>query len=129
MEKGVAGKLQSPEELYDLPDSLLTSHLALKLRKALNQSVYEHLTPSVSLLKALHICFWKEFYGIGMFKLISDLSGFAGPLLLHSLVTFVQDKNEPVIHGYFYAFLLVLSNLIGILLSNFLFIHEFEYLT
>lgn len=118
MEKGVEGKLQSSEELFDLPDSLTTSHLALKLRKSLNKSVYQQLTPSVSLLKALHVCFWKEFYGIGIFKFVSDLSGFAGPLLLHELVTFIDNKDEPIINGYFYAFGLFISTLIGAFCSS-----------
>lgn len=113
MEKGAAGKLQSSEELFDLPDRLLTSHLALKLRKALNKSVYENLTPNVSLLKALHVCFWKEFYSIGILKFISDLSGFAGPLLLHSLVSFIENKSEPIINGYLYAAGLMVFSLIG----------------
>lgn len=113
MEKGVSGKLTSSEELFDLPDKLLTSNLNLKLRKALNKSVYETATPSVSLLRALHSCFWKEFYGIGIFRLVSDLSGFAGPLLLHSLVSFIENKDEQAVNGYLYAIGLFAASLIG----------------
>lgn len=48
---------------------------------------------NVSLFRALHHCFALQFYGIGMLKLISDMAGFAGPLLLNKLVIFVQDDS------------------------------------
>ncbi|KAL1117648.1 hypothetical protein AAG570_003963 [Ranatra chinensis] len=116
MEKGSVGKLQNQEELYDLPDSLSSTYLYLKLNSALTPK-HILVTPSmkVSLLKALHLCFWKEFYGIGFLKLFSDISGFFGPLFLHSLVQFIESKEEPIENGCLYALGLSGVSLIGAL--------------
>lgn len=48
---------------------------------------------NVTLLRALHTCFGVQFYSIGVLKLVSDMAGFAGPLLLNRLVAFVQDES------------------------------------
>lgn len=48
---------------------------------------------NVSLLRALHHCFAVQFYSIGMLKLVADMAGFAGPILLNKLVTFVEDES------------------------------------
>lgn len=71
---------------------------------------------NVSLLKALHICFGWQFYGIGILKFIADCSGFAGPLLLNKLVSFIENKSEDIGTGYLFALGLCLSTLIGKLL-------------
>uniref|UniRef100_A0A069DYD4 ABC-type xenobiotic transporter n=1 Tax=Panstrongylus megistus TaxID=65343 RepID=A0A069DYD4_9HEMI len=119
MKKGSACKLQSAEEIFDLPLSLTTSYLSMKLVAALNPfpSVGSS-TPQVSLIRALHTCFWKEFYGIGLLKLLGDISGFCGPLLLHGLVSFIENKDEPVHHGYLYALGLCIASLIGAFCSS-----------
>ncbi|XP_067010232.2 ATP-binding cassette sub-family C member 10 [Anabrus simplex] len=57
----------------------------------------------VSLLRALHSCFGAQFYGIGILKLIADIAGFFGPILLHRLVTFIETKSEAIQDGYMYA--------------------------
>ncbi|XP_076314216.1 LOW QUALITY PROTEIN: ATP-binding cassette sub-family C member 10-like [Tachypleus tridentatus] len=56
-----------------------------------------------SLLQVLHRCFGKEFYLIGMLKLLADSLGFAGPLMLNLLVSFLENKLEPASHGCYYA--------------------------
>ncbi|XP_013179394.1 PREDICTED: multidrug resistance-associated protein 7 [Papilio xuthus] len=58
---------------------------------------------NVSLLRALHTCYAIQFYSIGILKLISDMAGFAGPLLLNKLVTFVEDESIDQHLGYAYA--------------------------
>lgn len=55
---------------------------------------------NVTLLRALHTCFALQFYSIGILKLISDMAGFAGPLLLNRLVAFVQDESIDEHLGY-----------------------------
>ncbi|XP_054264450.1 ATP-binding cassette sub-family C member 10 isoform X2 [Macrosteles quadrilineatus] len=104
MSKGVAGGLRSADDLHDLPVSLTSTHASQLLERALAQS---------RLLVALHRCFWKEFYGIGLLKFISDVSGFFGPLLLNKLVTFIETKSENVQDGYIYAACLCAITLIG----------------
>ncbi|KAF5302801.1 hypothetical protein FQA39_LY01981 [Lamprigera yunnana] len=138
MKKGVDGKLNNPDDLYDLPDSLNSTTLSLKLEKALigniddvQKKIVEHIhetTPSisrepiisevtvrprVSLLKALHKCFWLQFYGIGILRLIADCAGFAGPLLLNKLVSFIEDRSQDTHYGYLYATGLLVTTLLA----------------
>jgi hypothetical protein len=67
----------------------------------------------VSLLRALHTCFGIQFYSVGILKLVSDVAGFMGPLLLNKLVTFIQTKSESLLEGYLYAVGLCAVTLIG----------------
>lgn len=69
--------------------------------------------PNISLLKALHKCFWFQFYTVGILRFMSDCSGFAGPILLNKLVNFIEDKQEDISFGYLYAFGLFITTLIG----------------
>ncbi|XP_053672965.1 ATP-binding cassette sub-family C member 10 [Anopheles nili] len=76
--KGVSGKLRRSDDLFDLPERLTIHRITDKLQKALNETT--------SLLKALHRCFGWEFYTIGLLRLLGDLAGFAGPILLGGLL-------------------------------------------
>lgn len=66
----------------------------------------------VSLLKALHRCFWVQFYSVGILRLIADTTAFAGPMLLNKLVGFIEDKSEDIKWGYVFAIGLVLTTTI-----------------
>ena len=70
------------------------------------------VSPPLSLIRALHSCFGWEFYGIGILKFIGDCVGFASPLLLNHLVTFIESKSEKKEDGYFFAVGLCLAALI-----------------
>lgn len=137
MKKGAEGKLLHPDDLFDLPDNLNSTTLSRKLDDALigkqsNGNVHEHSSNSnssslpdvsfmqaeqtnVSLIRALHNCFWFQFYGIGLLKLTADCAGFAGPMLLYKLVSFIEDKAQDVNLGYAYAAGLCLTTLLGAL--------------
>lgn len=139
IKKGTDKKLKEPDDLYDLPVSLSVGTVSLKLQKALIGNVDKTIqslssqrqqnsvesspeitfsnveTPKISLIYALHKCFWFQFYSIGILRFISDCSGFAGPLLLNKLVTFIENKNEDIKLGYLYAFGLFITTLIGAL--------------
>ncbi|EDS42543.1 multidrug resistance-associated protein [Culex quinquefasciatus] len=82
--KGVAGKLRKSDDLFDLPECLNMNRVVEKLQK--------QLTASASLFKALHKSFGWEFYLIGLLRLLADLSGFAGPILLGGLL---RSENFP----------------------------------
>lgn len=69
---------------------------------------------NVSLLRALHKCFWLQFYSVGLLKLVADCAGFAGPLLLNKLVAFIENGNEEMSYGYSYACGLFLTTIIGL---------------
>ena len=51
-----------------------------------------------SLIRALNKAFGLHYYPLGLMKLASDCLGFAGPLLLHQLVAFIEDKNVSFIN-------------------------------
>ncbi|VVD04602.1 unnamed protein product [Leptidea sinapis] len=68
---------------------------------------------NVSLLRALHSCFALQFYGIGILKLISDMAGFAGPILLNKLVKFVEDDSIDQHFGYVYSSSLLAAALVS----------------
>ncbi|KAK3092515.1 hypothetical protein FSP39_003868 [Pinctada imbricata] len=75
-----------------------------------------------TLLSALNKAFGLQYYSLGILKLLADLSGFAGPVLLNLLVSYIENKSEPESHGYFYAGGLLLSTLFGSLCST-----QFDY--
>lgn len=75
------------------------------------------VTEKVTLFYLLHQCFGWQFYTVGILKFIADCSSFMGPILLNKLIGFIEDKNEPISHGYLYASLLILSAIIGIKLN------------
>jgi len=58
-----------------------------------------------SLLSALHHSFGLQYYCIGLLKLLGDALSFAGPLLLHALVSFME--NRKVIFNISSMFLLI----------------------
>lgn len=70
-------------------------------------------TRKVTLFYLLHQCFGWEFYAVGILKFIADCSSFMGPILLNKLIGFIEDRNEPISHGYLYASLIILSAIIG----------------
>ncbi|XP_034827291.1 ATP-binding cassette sub-family C member 10 [Maniola hyperantus] len=72
---------------------------------------------NVSLFRALHSCFALQFYGIGILKLISDMAGFGGPILLNKLVTFVEDDSIDQHYGYIYAATLLAVTIISALFN------------
>ncbi|XP_078519309.1 multidrug resistance-associated protein 1-like isoform X1 [Lissotriton helveticus] len=62
-----------------------------------------------SLFKVLYKTFGPYFLMSFLFKAIHDIMMFAGPEILKLLIRFVNDKNAPDWHGYFYTVLLFLS--------------------
>ncbi|XP_058055743.1 ATP-binding cassette sub-family C member 10 [Anopheles bellator] len=82
--KGASGKLRTNDDLFDLPESLNLQRIVSKLQVALDETA--------SLFKSLHRCFGWEFYLIGLLRLVADLAGFAGPILLGGLL---RSENQP----------------------------------
>lgn len=103
--KGVLGKLRKNDDLFDLPECLNIKRLFDRLQKNLNTSK--------SLFKALHRSFGFEFYLIGILRLFSDLSNFAGPMLLGGLLRsgIGETKNSQI--AYYYAAALFGTTLIS----------------
>ncbi|XP_023950865.1 ATP-binding cassette sub-family C member 10 [Bicyclus anynana] len=72
---------------------------------------------NVSLFHALHSCFALQFYSIGILKLISDMAGFGGPILLNKLITFIEDDSIDQHYGYIYAASLLSVTIISALFN------------
>jgi ATP-binding cassette subfamily C (CFTR/MRP) protein 10 len=118
------GGLAAPDDLFDLPDQL-TVHAASDtfqhhweamektappppISTALLASDTSGSTgPRIRLLRLLYVCFGREFLAIGLLKFGQDCAGFAGPILLNLVVTFMEDPTVPAARGYVYAVLLV----------------------
>ena len=134
MKKGSKHKLKGIDDLYHLPESLQTANVDNKF-----SAVYQPQTMSsvshnedvdivqprtrLSLLQALNKAFGCEFYSLGILKFFGDSLNFAGPWLLNLLVSYMENRNEPVWHGYVYAAGLFLSTLLSALFST-----HFNYL-
>ncbi|KAK8730961.1 hypothetical protein OTU49_007721 [Cherax quadricarinatus] len=110
MQKGSLGNLRTQDDLHDLPVQMRTDVIAQKVHKTMMISQplpsYESERPPQQkhfFLKALHKCFGVQFYSIGLVKLAGDSLSFSGPLLLHELVTFIENKDEDILKGYAYA--------------------------
>ncbi|XP_021703912.1 multidrug resistance-associated protein 7 [Aedes aegypti] len=116
--KGMAGKLRKNDDLFDLPECLNMNLVVEKLQKQLNAVG--------SLFKALHRSFGWEFYLIGILRLLADLSGFAGPVLLGGLLRSENFNGNGTVPGddcnncnaidfrpYYYALGLLLTTLIS----------------
>lgn len=57
------------------------------------QETVEQVACRVSLFWALNRAFGLRYYPLGLLKLLADMMGFAGPLLLHALVSFMEDSQ------------------------------------
>ncbi|CAG9820276.1 unnamed protein product [Phaedon cochleariae] len=124
MEKGVAGGLKKPDDLHDLPPNMSCGHMGAKMtQKSEEERLADSRTDAgtlkkLSLLKALYRTFSVQFFSIGILKLVADMSGFAGPMLLNKLVGFIEDKSEYIGWGYAYAAGLVLTTSISALCDS-----------
>ncbi|XP_041696380.2 ATP-binding cassette sub-family C member 10 [Coregonus clupeaformis] len=77
----------------------------------------------VGLLKVLHKAFGLRYYLLGVLKLAGNMLGFAGPLLLSSLVRYMEEEGAPVSWGAWCATGLFFSTLFSALIRN-LFVFE-----
>ncbi len=143
MHKGSKESLAYPSDLHELPKSLNTASLEERFKSVVSpreapqvaqqstngvasQSEYdvhfrgqnEESSQKLSLFQALNKVFGWHYYPLGGLKLLADLLGFCGPLLLNLLVSYMENPEEPVEHGYLYASGLFLSTFIGALLAT-----------
>ena len=86
------------------------------------ESKIEHGESKITLFKALNKAFGWEYYLLGILKLLADIFGFAGPILLNLLVTYMESNTEPASHGYWYAVGLFAATLLGSVCST-----QFDY--
>nr|QNH67891.1 ATP-binding cassette transporter subfamily C member 10 [Brachionus rotundiformis] len=77
----------------------------------------QNLLPKSKLVKTLVKNFGKEFLFLGFLRLVNDLLGFSGPILLNQLVQFVQVKESQLKTGIYYAMALFVSTLLSSLIN------------
>ena len=135
MQHGSIDNINSSRDLFQLPAKLNTraidikfsSHFDLKSPHVVNSVQHDDISgveypldaaKRPNLLKALNKTFGCEYYSLGLLKFFGDGLGFAGPLILNLLVTYMENPNEPRWHGYVYAAGLFLSTLLGSILST-----------
>uniref|UniRef100_A0AAQ4QG79 ATP-binding cassette, sub-family C (CFTR/MRP), member 10 n=1 Tax=Gasterosteus aculeatus aculeatus TaxID=481459 RepID=A0AAQ4QG79_GASAC len=76
------------------------------------------LEGDVGLLRVLHKAFGPRYYALGALKVAVNMLGFTGPLLLSSLVNFVEDAGAPVSRGAWCALGLFSTTLLASFLQN-----------
>ncbi|KAM9315294.1 ATP-binding cassette sub-family C member 10 isoform 2-T2 [Pholidichthys leucotaenia] len=81
------------------------------------------LEGDVGLLRVLHKAFGLRYYLLGVLKITVNLTSFAGPLLLNSLVNFMEEEEAPISRGVLCALGLFASTLLCAVLRN-IFIFE-----
>ncbi|KAJ8365003.1 hypothetical protein SKAU_G00138340 [Synaphobranchus kaupii] len=74
--------------------------------------------PEVRLLQVLHRAFGMKFYLLGVLKLVGNMLGFAAPLLLNSLVSFMEAGQAPVSQGLWCSLGLFAGTLLSAFLRN-----------
>ncbi|XP_012990856.2 multidrug resistance-associated protein 7 [Esox lucius] len=84
-----------------------------------SDTIVEH----VGLLKVLHKAFGPWYYLLGLLKLACKVLGFAGPLLLSSLVNYMEEEDAPISWGAWCAAGLFFSTFTSAIIRN-LFIFE-----
>uniref|UniRef100_A0AAY5KK77 ATP-binding cassette sub-family B member 6 n=1 Tax=Esox lucius TaxID=8010 RepID=A0AAY5KK77_ESOLU len=107
LRRGRRGELERPCDVYLLP------------RKLRTDAVRQH----VGLLKVLHKAFGPWYYLLGLLKLACKVLGFAGPLLLSSLVNYMEEEDAPISWGAWCAAGLFFSTFTSAIIRN-LFIFE-----
>lgn len=124
--KGDNKRLHNTNDLFDLPEWLAPINVSAKVEEVFRHQPsvtasspihlpadHQSRVQKISLLQALHKCYGKQFYGIGLLKLFADIFGFAAPIFLSKLIKFVSHHEEPISHGYIYMAGLVLMSLIS----------------
>lgn len=76
------------------------------------------LEGDVGLLRVLHKAFGLWYYILGVLKVVVNMLGFAGPLLLSSLVNFMEDEGAPASTGAWIALGLFATALLSSILRN-----------
>jgi ATP-binding cassette subfamily C (CFTR/MRP) protein 10 len=104
MLKGSCGYLRYPDDLFELPPALSTSNVSAKFQETCS-GTGGNTSSKFPLVKTLHSNFGWEFYSIGILRLLADVCGFAGPILLNLLVSFIEggDETKDEWRGYFYV--------------------------
>ncbi|CAL8351305.1 unnamed protein product [Boreogadus saida] len=96
----------------------VSRHLPAGSRTPPQEEALPELGGDVRLLGVLHLAFGWWYYALGVLKLVGNLLGFAGPLLLGQLVGFMEDPDAPPSRGALVTLGLFSSSLLSAFLRN-----------
>ncbi|TRY74419.1 hypothetical protein TCAL_00651 [Tigriopus californicus] len=99
--KGQRGQLRTAEDVFNVPIDMSTPVSSQRFQMTLNELKSPH--GEVGLFRALFKSFALRFFTIGILKFVADCAGFASPILLNRLVSFMEDADEDIRWGYLYA--------------------------
>uniref|UniRef100_A0A7N8YRJ2 ATP-binding cassette, sub-family C (CFTR/MRP), member 10 n=1 Tax=Mastacembelus armatus TaxID=205130 RepID=A0A7N8YRJ2_9TELE len=108
LRRGQRGELDRPVDVYHLPQKLRTSVVCR----------YFHQNVLTGLLRVLHKAFGSRYYLLGVLKVVVNMLSFAGPLLLSSLVNFMEEQGAPVSTGVWCTLGLFAATLLSSVLRN-----------
>ncbi|KAI1722771.1 ABC transporter transmembrane region domain-containing protein [Ditylenchus destructor] len=108
VQKGYRGEIKQVDDLYKLPPSLRISRVEREfLESASNQ--FTDAQP-FSFSGALLTAFGLKYFSLAALRLVADLFKFAGPVLLHLLITSLEDKSSSDGSGYLFASLMLVAS-------------------
>ncbi|CAM9489154.1 unnamed protein product [Lampetra fluviatilis] len=150
MKQGYNGELNSPDDILELPENMKVSFVSQAFKDVLyadsNQTrdcIPEDVSKSSPTGKRLCInkdtplpdsqprrtLFWSLYkvYGvryllIGLLYLIAIVLGLLGPVILQYLLSFMENRQEPASHGYYY-----IAGLFGTTFFGAFFNNQFSY--
>lgn len=129
LKRGQTGALDKATDVYLLPQNLRTSAVCHNFQRCWescrrgNDGGDQGSTPvggnlqsshqeaDVSLWKVLHKTFGLGYYALGVLKVLVNVLSLAGPLLLSTLVNFMEEKGAPASTGICCALGLFLTTL------------------
>lgn len=124
---GYVCRVLAPADLLALPRSLATSAVCDRFAHRVATLLARRPDPPRHVLLAtFNALYGWRYYPLGLLKLVADLAGFAGPVLLHELVSLVEAEsrsdNSPssgsYTRAYIYATLLCVTSLFGSLCNT-----------
>ncbi|XP_067115329.1 ATP-binding cassette sub-family C member 10 isoform X1 [Osmerus mordax] len=139
LQRGQRGELDRSCDVYLLPLKLRTNVVRqyfhhcweeCQQRRATQECHSQHrssphqeqpleiVVEEVGLLRVLHKVFGLQYYMLGVLKLVGNMLGFAGPLLLSNLVGFMEKEGAPVSWGAWCTVGLFASTLFSAVIRN-----------
>lgn len=146
LKRGQMGALDKATDVYHLPRKLRTSVVCLNFHRCWESCrrgdgrdrgptpVSRHLQSGtwsshhsverlalegdVALWKVLHKTFGLGYYALGLLKVLVNMLSFTGPLLLSSLVSFMEEKGAPASTGVWCALGLFLTTFLTSVFRN-----------
>uniref|UniRef100_A0A8C6U2W1 ATP-binding cassette, sub-family C (CFTR/MRP), member 10 n=1 Tax=Neogobius melanostomus TaxID=47308 RepID=A0A8C6U2W1_9GOBI len=109
MLRGQRGELNRPGDVYHLPWALRTSVICRHFQKSWDLCLGHTI---------LHKAFGLKYYLLGLMKVAVNVLSLCGPLLLSSLVNFMEEKDAPVNTGAWCAFGLFATGFLAAILRN-----------